>query len=414
MPAASATPPEPKKTVLNAEHHRLGAVITIFGEWEMPLWYPAGAVKEHLAVVTAAGLFDTSHMDVLFITGAGALKLLDRAFSRDLAALKPNRGVYGVFLADNGNCLDDGVLYPLGPDRFAVVVNAGMGRVVARHLESLPEAAGVAVGEPAERLAKLDVQGPAAPKIVENLLADPGLLASFPYFSFKGDFDLGRSDVFLKDGTPALLSRSGYTGEVGFEIFVPLAGAKTAWDAILANGEAHDILPCGLAARDTLRAGAMLPLSHQDIGAWPFINNPWTFALPLTPDGVFGKDFVGAKSLNPAAADHTLAFAGFDQRRIDSHSATVIHRGEEIGAVLTIVSDMAIGRVEGEIVSLTSPDKPADWKPRGLSCGFVKVTRSLEPGELVKLRDQRREIEVAIVSDIRPNRTARRKLETFL
>ncbi len=403
-----------KEAVLHTRHQELGGLMTRFGCWDMPLWYKAGAVKEHLAVISACGLFDTSHMDVIFVEGKDRRLVLNKAFSRDLTLSKSGRALYGVFLRDNGYCLDDAVFYPLSGGRDAFVVNAGMGAILQAHLASLGESCDIVVREANPRLAKLDIQGPASPRLAQALLAKPSVLDSFPYFSFQGDFETARSELFLADGSPVLVSRSGYTGEVGFELFLPLERAVAVWDAILEQGAGHGLLPCGLAARDSLRVGAVLPLSHQDIGDWPFINNPWTFALPLMADGRFSKNFLGAEALNPATAEHTLPFVGFDQRRVDPADAAVVFQGENIGAVTSIVSDMALGRTEGGICSLTSPDLPEGWKPRGLCCGFVKTAKRLDAGEIVVLRDKRREIEVEIADDIRPNRTARRKLGEFL
>ena len=101
-----------------------------------------------------------------------------------------------------------------------------------------------------------------------------------PYFSFKGDIELADSDIFLADGTPIFLSRTGYTGEQGFEIFVPYDKIVDIWNRILEAGKDEGVIPCGLAARDSVRAGAVLPLSQQDIGPWAFVNNPWPFTLP--------------------------------------------------------------------------------------------------------------------------------------
>lgn len=401
-----------KKTVLHSRHVDLGALMSPFAGWDMPLWYPAGAVKEHLAVVTAAGLFDTSHMDVFFICGDGAQTFLDHAFTRDLSGVRENRALYGAFLSENGHCIDDAVLYPLAGGRFAVVSNAGMGSVLVNHLRALPGGDRLDIAEPAERLAKLDVQGPRAPGIVKTLLADKTLFEAFPYFSFKGDFDLARTTVSINGGMPVLLSRSGYTGEAGFEIFCSLADAGALWDTLLRVGAEAGIVTCGLAARDSLRTGAVLPLSHQDIGPWPFINHPWTFALPFGEGGGFTKSFVGSAALDPAKTEHTLPFVGFDQRRVESHDARVLHGGKDIGCVATIVSDMAMGRLpDKSIMALSVADRPADWKPRGLACGFIRVSEKLAPGEQVTLKDKRREIAVEIAADIRPGRTARKKLQ---
>ncbi len=404
------------KTVLHAKHCALGATLAPFAGWEMPLWYKAGAIKEHLAVVRAAGVFDTSHMDVLSVSGAGARAFLNCAFTKDIADLAVGRCGYGAFLDAEGDCIDDAIVYPLEADRFGVVVNAGMAETVAAHLAKLPGAESLAIAPAAPRLAKIDIQGPASVKLVANLLGDAAgaLFEKFPYFSFKGDFDLSRSAVRLADGTPVLLSRTGYTGEVGFELFLPLDKAETVWDRLLADGGAAGVLPCGLAARDSLRTGAVLPLSHQDIGHWQFINHPWPFALPLDAAGGFTKPFFGRDALRPATEPHTLPFVGFDPRRVEPEGAKVLVAGEEAGSVTTIVSDMAIGRIEGAVRSLASPGVPEGWTPRGLACGFVRVKEKLPAGTQVTLRDARRAITVEIAADIRPARTARQKLGSFL
>ncbi len=398
-----------RRTALHSSHTALGATMAGFGGWDMPLWYKAGAVKEHLAVIQTAGIFDTSHMDVILVSGASAQTFLNYAFTRDIRAARPNRAIYGAFLTSQGHCLDDGVLYPFANGDYGIVVNAGMGPGICAHLRSLPGAENLSIAELPDRQGKIDIQGPDALVLTASLFDQATaktLFAPFPYFSFQGDFIFAKSDVRLADGTPVLLSRSGYTGELGFELFAPQNAIATVWQTLLDRGA----VPCGLAARDSLRAGAVLPLSHQDIGPWPFINHPWEIALPLTPEKTFSKLFVGSDALDTTAALHTLPFAGFDQRRVDAHSAKVFLETSEIGSVTTIVSDMAIGRVDGNIVGLASPERPDGWQPRGLACGFVRVDRPLVCGTKILLRDARREIPVEIVADIRPDRTARKKL----
>lgn len=402
---------EIKRTALYTRHQALGATMAPFSGWEMPLWYKTGAVKEHLAVIQAAGLFDTGHMDVLCVEGERSREFLNYAFTRDISESRPGRAAYGAFLDRDGHCLDDAIVYPFFDSRFGVVVNASMGPVIQHHLEELRNGGDIRIIAPATRPAKLDLQGPASAAILRSLVTDADeVFARLPYFSFKGDFDFTRSDVRLRDGTPILLSRTGYTGELGFELFLPVEKAATVWDAILREGNEDGLLPCGLAARDSLRTGAVLPLSHQDIGDWPFINHPWSFALPFTEDGAFGKSFVGSDALDAQSARHTLAFAGFDPRRVDPHEARARLDDRDIGKVLTIVSDMAIGRHEKAILGLASPSRPENWTPRGLACGFVLVDRHLDSGAEISLKDHRREIRVEIVSDIRPDRTARRKI----
>ncbi len=420
-----------KKTRLHGWHAAQGANMALFGQYEMPLWYRAGAKSEHMAVIATAGLFDTSHMSSIIVSGEDARSLLQHCFSKDLEAclgrqqtpLTDGRAVYGVFLSDNGHVIDDAIVFQSHQRSYMVVVNSGMGSVISDHLRShTGDSGGSAdIVDLSDALGKFDVQGPAAAKILAEVIIDPGrVFADLPYFAFKGHFDPNApaaDEAKLLDGTPILLSRTGYTGEFGFEIFVGPDQFVPAWQRILSAGQNYDLLPCGLAARDSLRAGAVLPLSHQDIGPWPFLNNPWDFALPYNAQrSGFTKSFLGADALlHPEEKDYTVAFAGSDLRKVTAgESTTVLDVNEEpIGTVLTCATDMAIGRHEGRIFSIASPDKPQGFRPRGLCCGFVKVDRPLQPGTTVRLKDERRSIAVEIVTDIRPARTARRALAHF-
>jgi aminomethyltransferase len=416
-----------KKTPLFDWHKAHGANIVEFGDYLMPVWY-GSARAEHLAVVSQAGLFDTSHMATLRVFGKDAYDLLQWCFTRNLdacvgkdgAPLTDGKCVYGLFLDAHGHAIDDSIVYKIKDEEFMVEVNASMGGPVARHLTEQAKGRDVTVVDLTDKLGKIDIQGPASIKVMAKVLQAPeAVFDKLPYFSAKGHFDPASSlagQARMLDGTPVLVSRSGYTGEVGFELFVERAQTVKLWEAIMAAGEPFGLTPCGLAARDSLRAGAVLPLSHQDIGHWPCINNPWPFALPLKPEGRgFTKAFLGSAALDQAAdAPCTLTFVGHDFRKVDTHDARVFLDGKEIGTVLTCVSDMAIGRHEGRIYSIASPDKPAGLAIKGLSCGFIKVGAKLAPGTAVELRDAKRAIQVQIETDVRPDRTARKALKTFM
>jgi len=265
----------------------------------------------------------------------------------------------------------------------------------------------------------MDIQGPDSARVLGEILKGPTtVFERLVYFSFKGGFgDLQTSTtVELQDGTPVLLSRTGYTGEFGFELFVPLEKLASLWLMVLKAGKDKGVLACGLAARDSLRAGAVLPLSHQDIGPWPFLNNPWPFALPFDADQTaFTKEFIGDKALLAITEpQYTCAFVGSDLRKVGDPAVVLDGDGNEIGTVLTCVSDMGIGYHQERIFSIASPDKPADFVPKGLCCGFIKVKTRLSPGDEVQLKDQRRKLTVRIVTDIRPDRTARRPLKEMI
>jgi aminomethyltransferase len=419
-----------KKTPLYDWHAQHGANIVEFGDYLMPVWY-ASARDEHMAVVTRAGLFDTSHMAVVRVHGPGSFDLLQRCFTRDLRAcvgkddapITPGKCVYGAFLDQHGHAIDDSIVYKVTDDEYVVVVNASMGGPIAAHLTSEANKTGLDVRcvDMTDKLGKIDIQGPASIKIMQKVLKAPeATFDKLTYFSFKGHFDpssaFAAGAQFL-DGTPMLLSRSGYTGEVGFEIFVGREHTIRIWELLMAAGQDLGLIACGLAARDSLRTGAVLPLSHQDIGHWTFIHHPWPFALPFNQAGTgFTKTFLGSAALDASAdAPYTLTFVGNDLRKIDTHEAVVRDlEGREIGTVLTCATDMAIGRHAGRIFSVASPAKPDGLAIKGLACGFIKVAANLAPGTVVELKDNKRSIQVTIETDVRPDRTARKALRSFL
>ncbi len=422
---------EIKTTKLHDWHIENGANMAVFGTYDMPLWYPLGAKGEHLAVINSAGLFDTSHMAVITLEGKDTRTLLQRCFSKDLerclgikkGPLVKGRSVYGLFLTPEGHVLDDSIVSQVTDDLYMIVVNAGMGDGVAEHLGGYMGTLQVMVTDMTDKVGKVDIQGRDSAKILTKVLEDPDrVFSGFSYFSYKGWYNDEvevKETVSLRDGTPILLSRTGYTGEFGFEIFVDPDKLVAVWEMLLEAGKEFSLEPCGLAARDSLRAGAVLPLSHQDVGDWLFAETPWPFALADIEDaGKFTKDFVGAEvlaSLKPG--EYTLPFAGYDPRKmvVSEKSHVTDEAGAKVGTILTCTTDMAIGRVEDRIVSVATVEgKPDDFVPRGLSCGFVKVNRKFEPGDNIILTDGKRKIIVEIRSDVRPDRTARRPMKEML
>ncbi len=409
-----------KKTTLNNIHHKLNANMVPFGSYEMPLWYSTGAKKEHIAVITNAGLFDTSHMDIIKIEGDNSFNLLQHTFTRNLEInpLKIGKAIYGAFLNENGECIDDAIIYPVENSIFMIVVNSNMGDVICTHLKQYSTEKNIKITDISSQVDKIDLQGPQSVNILTNILkTQENIFEDFTYFSFKGHFDhepVNSQPVLLKDNTPILLSRTGYTGELGFEIFASPSSIQKIWEMLMSEGECFGILPCGLAARDSLRTGALLPLSHQDIGPWPFMNNPWTYILPYNSQKIeFTKTFTGNQALlNVQKQEFTYPFTGNDLRKISNQDNAIVMNssGEEIGQVLTCVTDMAISKIENKIYSIASTDKPKNFKPKGLCCGFVKVNEQLSLNQKIELKDNRRSINVNICQSIRPAKTARIKI----
>jgi aminomethyltransferase len=411
-----------KTTPLHSWHKNAGANMADFGGYDMPLWYETGVKTEHLAVLTSAGIFDTSHMACLFVSGKESFTLINYCFTRDISGLDPGRCVYGAFLDSKGHCLDDAIVYKYSDVFFMICVNAGMGAAIAGHLNENKARLEVSIEDLTGKIAKMDIQGINSAKILSKLIQNPEKFFNpLPYFSFKGNFNeslLGESSVKLSDGTPVLLSRSGYTGEFGFEIFLHPDSIVKLWKDVLAIGKDLGVTACGLGARDSLRTGACLPLSHQDIGHWKFKNHPWEFALPYTKDKTsFTKNFLGAEALLSTEGDSFIyPFAGDSLRKVSAGEDTQVldHTGAVIGKVLTCATDMGITRHEGKIISIASGTLPPDIKIKGLSCGFVMVSMKLDPGVTLTLKEGKRSITATLVTDIRPGRTARKKITNFL
>jgi aminomethyltransferase len=243
-----------KKTPLNARHRAHGARMVPFGGWDMPVEY-SGIVNEHLTVRTKAGLFDVSHMGEVEVAGKDALAAVQRISSNDATKLSVGQAQYSALTTPEGTFVDDLIVYRLAGDHYLLVVNAGeiekKYKWIADHTRQMGD---VAVVNSSSRYALLAVQGPAAVGIVQQLTSVD--LASIKYYWFAhGEVASVRS----------IISRTGYTGEDGFELFMPPASAERVWNTILEAGAEAGILPVGLGARDTLRLEAGMHLSGQDI-----------------------------------------------------------------------------------------------------------------------------------------------------
>lgn len=243
-----------KKTALNARHRASGGRMVPFAGWDMPVEY-SGIVQEHMAVRTRAGLFDVSHMGELEVAGADALAAVQRVSCNDAAKLQPGQAQYSALTTPDGTFVDDLLVYRLKNDHFLLVVNAGNIASdydwIAQHIADCGDAI---VVDASSRYALLAVQGPAALEVVQPLTGVD--LAAVKYYSF------AHGEVA---SVRATISRTGYTGEDGVEIFVPPQSADRVWQAILDAGRHVDLIPCGLGARDTLRLEAGMRLYGNDI-----------------------------------------------------------------------------------------------------------------------------------------------------
>jgi len=247
-----------RSTALRARHEALGAAFTDFGGWDMPVRY-ASDLAEHHVVRRAAGLFDISHMAEFVVEGEMAGDFLDAALAGRLSTLRVGRAAYTLLLAETGGIIDDLIVYRLAAQRYLIIANAGNHDPVAVALQDRAEGWDVDVADVSDDYALLAVQGPQSRAVLEAVTAITDLgtpIAEVPYYA--------STDAFF-DGTPLLIARTGYTGEDGFELMIAVAHAERLWDALLAAGAPLGLAPAGLAARDTLRLEAGMPLYGHEL-----------------------------------------------------------------------------------------------------------------------------------------------------
>src|SRR5438477_11434206 len=243
-----------KKTALNARHRASGAKMVPFGGWDMPVEY-SGIVAEHMAVRQRAGLFDVSHMGEIEIAGKDALAAVQRISSNDASKLAVGQAQYSGLLTPEGTFVDDILVYRQGPSHFMIVVNAGdIPGDFAWMTEHIKGAGDAVAVDASSRYALISIQGPAAQSVLQTLTGVD--LAAMKYYWF------AHGEVA---SVRATISRTGYTGEDGFEIFVPPQAADRVWQAIIESGKDVDLIPCGLGARDTLRLEASMRLYCNDV-----------------------------------------------------------------------------------------------------------------------------------------------------
>src|ERR1035437_3249099 len=281
------SPEAPIATPLADRHAALGARVVEFAGWLMPLQY-SGILEEHRAVRARAGLFDLSHMGEIFIEGPDAAVGLGRAVTSSPEGLKVGRAQYSMICFPEGGILDDLIVYRLGDERFMVVANASNAGAVSDALASRLAGLRVILDDRSLATAMVAIQGPRAAAILAPL-TDVALDGLRSYSIAEGNVA----------GVPALVARTGYTGEDGFEIVVDLAAATTVWDGLMAAGKDEGLVPVGLGARDTLRLEAGMPLYGNELGP---DTTPFEAGLgrvvKLAKDG----EFVGRAALEKASA----------------------------------------------------------------------------------------------------------------
>src|SRR5688572_18331775 len=253
----TATAAQLKRTPLNSAHRRMGGRMVDFGGWDMPVQYPAGTIEEHLRTRTHAGLFDVSHMGEFEVTGPDAISFVNRVTSNDVSKLVDGQAHYSALTTPEGTVVDDLLVYRFAEDRLMLVVNAGTTEKDWDWITSARGGENLELRNTSSSYCQIALQGPDALDILKPL-TDVSL-SDIKYYHFtEGQVD----------GVAAIVSRTGYTGEDGFEIYAAADRAEQIWNKLLDAGRFGSddgILPCGLAARNTLRLEAGMALYGHEI-----------------------------------------------------------------------------------------------------------------------------------------------------
>lgn len=362
----------PNVTALHDVHQGLGAHFTDFGGWQMPLKY-GSELAEHRAVRATAGLFDLSHMGEVRVTGPQAGALLDFALVGKLSAIKVGKAKYSLICAADGGIIDDLITYRLGEQEYLVVPNAGNAPTVLAALRERSADFDAMVVDETEQTSLIAVQGPRAAAILGRLLAseDAERVAGMSYYSCI------RASVA---GHDALVARTGYTGEDGFELFAADEAAAPLWAALLAAGEADGLVPCGLAARDSLRLEAGMPLYGNELSLQ---TSPFEAGLgrvvALGKDG----DFVGRAALQQqkdagrgsTSGQRLVGLRGLGRRAARSHYPVSLD-GRQVGEVTSGAPSPTLGypiALAYVAVACADPGTHLDVDVRGKAEAFEVV-----------------------------------------
>lgn len=324
------------ETKLHAWHLKAGARMIDFGGWDMPIQYESGPREEHLRVRSFAGLFDIDHMGRFEITGAGALAFLQSAQTWDASRIGEGRAHYSLLCSESGGVIDDIFLYRL-PGSWLMIVNASNTARDFEWLQSRTRGFDVKIRNAGVDTCMLALQGPGARDVLRPLCSGVDL----------GAMGFHRVAQGAIDGSRIILCTTGYTGEPGFEMLLPAARAQSLWEKILLEGRAGGLIPCGLAARDSLRAEACLPLYGHEIDE---TTDPFTAGLARAAVRMDGHDFVGRKALATiSSAPLARRLIGFEM--VDAgvpRQGYAIHAGGcAAGRVTTGLASPSTGRFVG-------------------------------------------------------------------
>ncbi len=355
-----------KQTVLHDVHQQLNAKFGEFQGWRMPAQY-AEPADEHRAVRSAAGLFDLCHLGRIEVSGAGAQALLQKTFTRSMERISPGAALYGLLCNEQGGILDDALLFCLaeqgGAGRYLLVTNARSTDKMLAWMTSQAAGSSVEVSNRTAALAQISLQGPRSEDILERIAGSPYKKIKPRHFR-----------IFKLVDAEVMVSRTGYTGEPGYEFFVPSETAPALWNALMDAGKDDGLAPCGMLARDLLRIEMGYPLYGVDMDE---ARNPFEAGLGAFLD--LGKEFIGRDALRAIKESGTEAMlAGFEMidKSIPRAGGSIFSESREIGAVTSGALSPSVRK--------------------GIGLGYV-VTRYAQPGQEIEIEVKDKEIVAKIV-----------------
>ena len=352
-----------KRTCLYDRHVALGAKMVPFGGFEMPIQY-TDITSEHQAVRGACGVFDVSHMGEVLVTGCEAERFVQYIFTNDISGAPVGKIFYGMMLHPNGGTIDDLLVYKMGDEKFFLVINAANIDKDYAWISKQAEAFDVTTENQSDYYGQLAVQGPEAEKVTEEVL---GLACQeLAFYTFK---------LIEVEGETLIVSRTGYTGEDGFEIYGSHAYIQGAWDKLIESGRAK---PCGLGCRDTLRFEVGLPLYGDELTdeISPIMAGLGMFVKLDKPEFV-GKEAVAKQKAE--GVEKKIIGIELEGRAIPRHGYEVVVDDQVVGEVTTGYSSISTGKsvcmalVDAAHAKLGTPVQ-------------VRIHRKLQPGKVVKKR----------------------------
>lgn len=358
---------ELKQTPLNAMHRRMGGRMVDFGGWDMPVQYPAGTIEEHLRTRKHAGLFDVSHMGEINVNGPDAVAFINHITSNDASRLIDGQAQYSALTTPEGTVIDDLLVYRLASDRFMLVVNASTTDKDWNWIDSHRGNHTAELQNVSTEYCQLALQGPDAVRILQKLTDLP--LEEIKYYHFR------QGQV---DGVPAIVSRTGYTGEDGFEVYAAAAKAEQLWEKILDagnHGTPEGVLPCGLAARNTLRLEAAMALYGHEIDETTTLleaNLGWICKLDK-------GDFIGREALAKQKEE------GIKRRLIGFE---ITERGIARDGQEVIIDGASVGKI--------TSGSPAPFLKKNIGMAYVP-TEFAHEGQKIQIDVRGRLVEAQVV-----------------